>query len=234
MPTPSPSFLLVALMWFGMMAAMMLPVSIPWIRVLVSLGDAGGGMSRAVAGGGPGGRAEGAPGGARGGRGRGSAAAGRIMGRVRSGALFLAGYLSVWLMFSVAAAGVQLWASGVVPLGRDTPGAGFFLVGAGLYQLSPVKAACLRHCRNPLTWFLTRWRDGPRGALGMGWGHGLYCLGCCWALMALALVLGVMSLLWMAVLAAVVCIENLAPGGAVFGRVAGLGLVVWGVVVWVG
>ena len=208
MPVLSSSFLLAALMWFGMMAAMMLPVSVPWVRALISLSDGGGGV-RAGTPPTPGPRA-----------------------RVRSGALFLVGYLSVWLVFSVAAAAVQLGMAEVVPLGRDTPLAGFFLVGAGLYQLSPVKAACLRHCRNPLTYFLTRWRDGPRGALGMGWGHGLYCLGCCWALMALALVLGVMNLLWMAVLAAVVCLENLAPGGAVIGRVAGVGLVVWGVVVW--
>jgi len=213
-PALNTSLPLAALMWFGMMAAMMLPVSVPWVRVLVSLSD-GDGRVRS-----------GAP----------PALVPRrwLWAHVRSGALFLAGYLSVWLLFSVAAAAVQLGVAGVVPLGRDTPVAGFFLVGAGLYQLSPVKAACLRHCRNPLTWFLTRWRDGPRGALGMGWGHGLYCLGCCWALMALALVLGVMNLLWMAVLAAVVCIENLAPCGPVAGRVAGVGLVVWGVVVWMG
>ena len=198
----------------------MLPVSVPWVRVLVSLSHpgSGGGAARSRR-----------PGVADGGRG---AADG--WRRVRSGALFLAGYLSVWLLFSLAAAAAQLGVAAAVPLGRDTAVAGFLLVGAGLYQLSPVKAACLRHCRNPLTYFLTRWRDGPRGALGMGWGHGLYCLGCCWALMALALALGVMDLLWMAVLAAVVCVENLAPGGAVAGRVAGVGLVVWGVVVWVG
>lgn len=195
-------------MWFGMMAAMMLPVSVPWVRVLISLSDGGGGVRA------------------------GTPPAPGPWVRIRSGALFLAGYLSVWLLFSLAAAAVQLGTAAVVPLDRDGPLAGFFLVGAGLYQLSPVKAACLRHCRNPLTYFLTRWRDGPRGALGMGWGHGLYCLGCCWALMALALVLGVMNLLWMAVLAAVVCVENLAPGGPVIGRVAGVGLVVWGVVVW--
>ncbi len=208
-------------MWFGMMAAMMLPVSVPWVRVLISLSDGGGGgsgLARPHTAGVPD-----EPVRARNG-----------WSRFRAGTLFLAGYLSVWLLFSLAVAGVQLWLAAVVPLGRDTPVAGFFLVGAGLYQLSPVKAACLRHCRNPLTWFLTRWRDGSRGTLGMGWGHGLYCLGCCWALMALALVLGVMDLLWMAVLAAVVCIENLAPGGPVAGRVAGVGLVVWGVVVWVG
>ncbi len=209
MPVLNSSFLLAASMWFGMMAAMMLPVSIPWVRALISLSDGGGGVRAGVP------------------------SAREPWARVRSGALFLAGYLSVWLLFSLAAATVQLGTAAVVPLDRDGPLAGFLLVGAGLYQLSPVKAACLRHCRNPLTYFLTRWRDGPRGALGMGWGHGLYCLGCCWALMALALVLGVMNLLWMAVLAAVVCVENLAPGGAVIGRIAGVGLVVWGVVVWV-
>ncbi len=231
MPVLNTPFLLAALMWFGMMAAMMLPVSVPWVRVLVSLSDGGGrGPAReadAVAGGAA---ANGGPGDQPDASGFGIA---RWLARVRPGALFLAGYLSVWLLFSLAAAAVQLGTAAVVPLGRDTPVAGFFLVGAGLYQLSPVKAACLRHCRNPLTYFLTRWRDGPRGALGMGWGHGLYCLGCCWALMALALVLGVMNLLWMAVLAAVVFIENVAPGGAVIGRVAGVGLVVWGLVVWV-
>ena len=210
MPVLNTPFLLAALMWFGMMAAMMLPVSVPWVRALISLSD-GGGSVRA-----------------------GTPPAPGSWASVRSGTLFLAGYLSVWLLFSLAAAAVQLGTAAVVPLDRDGPLAGLLLVGAGLYQLSPVKAACLRHCRNPLTYFLTRWRDGPRGALGMGWGHGLYCLGCCWALMALALVLGVMNLLWMAVLAAVVFIENVAPGGAVVGRVAGVGLVVWGVVVWVG
>ena len=191
---------------------MMLPASVPWVRVLISLSD----------------------GGARGSR---NAAGGEVAGwwvRVRSGALFLAGYLSVWLLFSLAAAAVQYWLGERIALAGGGSLAGTALVGAGLYQLSPIKAACLRHCRNPLTYFLTRWRDGPRGALGMGWGHGLYCLGCCWALMALALVLGVMDLLWMAVLAAAVLIENTAPGGPVIGRVAGVGLVVWGVVVWAG
>ena len=199
-------------MWFGMMAAMMLPVAAPWVRAMVSLSEPGDRGS---------GRAAGREGTSQ-------------WARVRSGALFLAGYLSVWMLFSLAAAAVQIGLAGAVALDGDAPFAGLFLVGAGLYQLSPVKAACLRHCRNPLTYFLTRWRDGPRGALGMGWGHGLWCLGCCWALMALALVLGVMNLLWMAVLAAVVCVENLAPGGPVVGRVAGVGLVVWGVVVWAG
>ena len=206
----SSAFPVAALMWFGMMAAMMMPVSVPWVRVLISLGDEGGRGSRPAAG-------------------------GEVAGwwaRIRSGMLFLAGYLGVWLLFSLAAAAVQFWLGERIALAGGSPLAGAALVSAGLYQLSPVKAACLRHCGNPLTYFLTRWRDGPRGALGMGWGHGLWCLGCCWALMALALVLGVMNLLWMAVLAAVVLIENVAPGGPVIGRVAGVGLVVWGVVVW--
>lgn len=212
MPALNTPFPLAALMWFGMMAAMMMPVSVPWVRVLASLSDGGGRGSRPAAG-------------------------GEVVGswvRVRSGVLFLAGYLSVWLLFSLAAAAVQFWLGERIALAGGSPLAGAVLVGAGLYQLSPVKAACLRHCRNPLTYFLTRWRNGPRGAMGMGWGHGLWCLGCCWALMALALVLGVMNLLWMAVLAAVVFIENVAPGGAVIGRVAGVGLVVWGLAVWAG
>ncbi len=174
----------------------MFPVSVPWVRVLISLSDGS--------------------------------------GRVRAGALFLVGYLSAWLLFSLAAAAVQLSMAGMVLPARDAPAAGFLLVGAGLYQLSPAKAACLRHCRNPLSFFLARWRDGPRGILGMGWRHGLHCLGCCWALMALALVLGVMNPLWMTVLTGVVCIENLAPGGPALGRVTGMGLVVWGVAVWAG
>lgn len=212
MPLLSTSLPLAALMWFGMMAAMMLPVSVPWLRMLTSLSDGGGRGSRTAAGG----------------------EVARWWVPIRSGMLFLAGYLGVWLVFSLAAAAVQLWLGERIALAGGRPLAGAALVGAGLYQLSPVKAACLRHCRNPLTYFLTRWRDGPRGALGMGWGHGLWCLGCCWALMALALVLGVMNLLWMAVLAAVVFVENVAPGGPVVGRVAGVGLVVWGLVVWVG
>ena len=212
MPALNSSFLLATLMWFGMMSAMMLPVSVPWVRVLISLNDEGGRRSRPAAG-------------------------GEVAGwwvRTRSGTLFLTGYLGVWLLFSLAAAAVQFRLGERIALAGGSPLEGAVLVGAGFYQLSPVKAACLRHCRNPLTYFLTRWRDGPRGALGMGWGHGLYCLGCCWALMAPALVLGVMNLLWMAVLAAVVCIENLAPGGPVAGRIAGVGLVVWGLLVWAG
>ena len=211
MPALNTAFPLAALMWFGMMAVMMLPVSIPWVRVLVSLSDRGSRVRSGT-------RLAPAPG---------------LWTHIRSGALFLAGYLSVWMLFSLAAAAVQFWLGERIALAGGSSLAGTVLVGAGLYQLSPVKAACLRHCRNPLTYFLTRWRDGPRGALGMGWGHGLWCLGCCWALMALALVLGVMNLLWMAVLAAAVFIENVAPGGTVAGRVAGVGLVVWGVVVWV-
>lgn len=211
MPALNMSFALTALMWFAMMAVMMMPVSVPWVRVLVSLSDEGGRVR------------SGTP----------LAPARGPWTRLRSSVLFLAGYLSVWLLFSLAAAAVQLWLGERIALAGGSSLAGAVLVGAGLYQLSPVKAACLRHCRNPLTYFLTRWRDGPRGALGMGWGHGLWCLGCCWALMALALVLGVMKLLWMAVLAAVVFIENVVPGGAVVGRVAGVGLVVWGLAVWV-
>ena len=156
--------------------------------------------------------------------------------RAGSVGLFYSGYLSVWLAFSLVAASLQLVLGATGLLSADDrlgPRlSGLFLLGAGLYQATPLKSSCLRHCRNPLTFFLARWRDGPVGALRMGIGHGVFCLGCCWALMALALVLGVMNLAWMAALAFVVGVENLAPKGAVVGRVLGLALALWGAVVW--
>ena len=94
-------------------------------------------------------------------------------------------------------------------------------MAVGVFQLTPVKAACLSKCRSPMGYFLTRWHDGPMGALRMGMGHGRFCLGCCWALMVAAFVLGVMNLAWMAVLTVVMCAEKLVPAGATLGRGAG-------------
>ncbi len=106
---------------------------------------------------------------------------------------------------------------------------GALLIVAGLFQWSPLKTACLRHCRNPLSFFLSRWRDGPAGAFRMGFRHGAYCVACCWALMALAFALGVMNLLWMAALTLLLCLEKIAPAGRGTGRAFGLAFVVWGV-----
>ncbi len=146
---------------------------------------------------------------------------------------FGAGYFSIWLLFSLAAAAGQV-ALGSLGLldGRGALGAtagGVLLVAAGLYQLSPAKTACLRHCRSPMSFFLSRWDDGPVGTLRLGVSHGLFCLGCCWALMLLAFVFGVMSLAWMAVLMTLVVAENVGRRGLALSGWTGVGLIVAGV-----
>jgi predicted metal-binding membrane protein len=113
-------------------------------------------------------------------------------------------------------------------LALEATAGGTVLIGAGLFQLSPLKGACLTHCRNPLSYFLRSWRDGPVGAFRMGAAHGVFCVGCCWALMAVALALGVMNLLWMAALTGMLILEKNAPGGRQMGILFGWVLIVWG------
>ena len=103
------------------------------------------------------------------------------------------------------------------------------LFTAGAFQFAPLKRACLMHCRNPLTYFLTRWRDGAAGGFGMGFHHGLFCVACCWALMATTVAVGVMSLWWMAALAAIALVEQVAPHGDTFRRPLGVALIAAGV-----
>lgn len=144
---------------------------------------------------------------------------------------FAAGYGVVWAIFSVAMALTQasLAASGRLAAGRVGVVAGsVVLVAAGAFQFSALKSACLRHCRNPLSFFLARWHDGPIGGLRLGLSHGLYCLGCCWLLMATGFALGVMHLAWMAVVMAVTVIEQMTPAGPRVGRLFGAGLIVAG------
>ncbi len=148
-------------------------------------------------------------------------------------AVFLAGYLAVWSAFSVLATAAQ-WGlheaallSPMLAATRPWLGGGL-LLAAGTFQFTPLKQACLAKCRSPLGFLLTEWREGVRGALVMGVRHGGYCTGCCWALMALLLVGGVMNLVWVAALAAVVLGEKALPRGALLGKVGGLGLIVWG------
>lgn len=149
---------------------------------------------------------------------------------------FLAGYLLVWGLFSLAAAALQilLEKAGIVA-GMDMASAsrrlsGGLLIAAGLYQLSPFKDFCLRRCRNPAQ-FLTRYYSpGSAGALRMGLVHGAFCAGCCWLLMALLFVGGVMNLAWIALLTFIVAAEKLLPGGrriAVAGGVLCLGWGAW-------
>jgi predicted metal-binding membrane protein len=142
-------------------------------------------------------------------------------------ALGTAGYLGVWGLFALLATFAQ-WAlerSGLLsPMTMSAGHAlgGILLLMAGLYQLTPLKQACLRHCRSPFAFLTAHWRPGAVGAVRLGLVHGAYCLGCCWLLMALLFVGGVMSPFWIGALALYVLLEKLGPYGERLSRVAGL------------
>jgi len=133
--------------------------------------------------------------------------------------IFVAGYLAVWTAYGLAAyallRGVRALDVGFAAWDRQGPiVAGAVIVAAGLYQLTPLKRVCLRHCRSPLHFLLHGWHEGRLGAVRMGAAHGGYCVGCCWGLMLLLFGLGVMSLLWMAVVGALIFAEKALPFGA--------------------
>lgn len=164
------------------------------------------------------------------------ARAGKKMPFLGAGA-FALGYLAVWTLFSALAALAQ-W--GLHQAAMLSPAmsvlspriGGAVLVIAGAYQLSPWKNQCLTHCRSPLSFLMTHWRPGRRGAFSIGAHHGAFCLGCCWALMAILFVVGVMNLLWVAVLTVFVLLEKVGPKGALLARLGGVGLIVAGIV-WI-
>jgi predicted metal-binding membrane protein len=154
-------------------------------------------------------------------------------------ALFAAGYLAVWIGFSVVAALVQWRLHEAALLSPMMAAAsprlgGAILIAAGLYQLTPLKGACLTHCRSPLGFLMGHWRDGPSGGFTMGLHHGLYCLGCCWAVMCVLFVVGVMNLLWVAAIAAFVLLEKIGPAGVRVARLAGVAMIAIGVRVAMG
>jgi predicted metal-binding membrane protein len=140
---------------------------------------------------------------------------------------FVAGYLVVWVAFAVAAAGLQVLLAGLASRGPSL--AGGALIGAGLYQLTPLKSSCLRHCRSPLSNLLARWPIAPVDALRLGAVHGLFCVGCCWALMLVALGTGWAGWWWMALLTALVAAEKLTRSGVRLARWAGAALLALGV-----
>jgi len=148
--------------------------------------------------------------------------------------IFGLGYAMVWVGFSAGAAIAQ-WALHQTAMlspamaAADPRVGGTILVAAGAYQLTPMKRACLTHCRSPLGFLMASWRDGKWGALQMGIRHGTYCLGCCWALMCVLFAVGVMNLLWVAALTGFVLLEKVGPGGAIVSRIAGAGMVALGV-----
>ncbi len=142
--------------------------------------------------------------------------------------IFAGSYLVIWTLFSAAATAGQLLlenASMLYGASRITSVAGaVLLILAGLYQLTPFKNLCLAHCRSPFGFFMTEWRDGISGAFTMGLKHGAYCLGCCWMLMGLLFVFGVMNLIWVAALSILVLLEKLAPFGHTIARVSGVAM----------
>jgi len=123
--------------------------------------------------------------------------------------VFSSGYAGAWLIYSIAAASIQL----LLPHHVPTSIAAAILFTAGAFQFVPFKRACLMHCRNPLTYFLARWRDGASGGFRMGFHHGLFCVACCWALMATTLAVGMMSLWWMLLLGTVTLLEQVSRWG---------------------
>jgi predicted metal-binding membrane protein len=150
--------------------------------------------------------------------------------------VFVSGYIGAWTVYGLAAYGVfrLVTAAGTGWLAWDRSGpyvAGGAIAAAGIYQLSPLKELCLRHCRGPMHYVLHGWRSGRRGALRMGAEHGLYCVGCCWGLMVILFALGVMSLFWMLLVAGVIFAEKVFPYGLRLSRVFALAFVALGV--WV-
>ena len=145
-------------------------------------------------------------------------------GRVRTqiwSAAFVAGYLIVWASVGIVVWGAAIAASAIVMPEERAVAVAAILLLAGVYQFTPLKSRCLRACRTPADFLLTHWHLGLSGQLRLGIEHGLYCLGCCWALMALFVGVGAMSLVWAAGIALVVLIEKVRPEGVAFGRIAG-------------
>jgi predicted metal-binding membrane protein len=155
-------------------------------------------------------------------------------GRPLHSGLFTCGYLALWAAFSVVATLLQwlLHSYGFLSAMDATYspllGGGVLMV-AGMYQWSPLKRVCLRHCRSPLAFLLTHWREGPKGAWHMGVHHGAYCVGCCWALMLVLFVVGVMNVMWVMIIALYVLLEKLFFKSQRSEKLSGLLIILWGV-----
>ena len=147
--------------------------------------------------------------------------------------IFAVGYLATWAGFSLGATILQ-WGferTGILSpmlVGTNVIFGGVLLLAAGVYQLTPIKHACLRHCRSPLAFLITHWRRDARGALRMGLVHGAFCVGCCWFLMGLLFFGGVMNLYWIAGLALYILFEKTVPAGHWLGYGSGVVLIAWG------
>lgn len=147
--------------------------------------------------------------------------------------VFLLGYLLIWAGFSLLATCAQGTLHALLLLSSESSLAspllgGLVLLVAGMYQFTPLKQTCLSHCQSPLDFLMFHWREGAKGALFMGLHHGLFCLGCCWTLMLLLFVGGVMNLTWIALIAVFVLLERVATRGLMLSRMAGAILIIWG------
>jgi predicted metal-binding membrane protein len=192
---------LICLMWAIMMMAMMLPSAAPAILLAAALMRQRGG--------------------------------GRVFGPT---GLFALGYLEIWFGFSLFATVLQWGLDRVGLLSEDMavggPAlAGLLLIAAGLYQWTPLKQTCLVQCRSPFQHLVKYWRQGAFGPMLAGARHGVFCLGCCWMLMALLFVGGLMNVLWVAALAFLILIEKLLPIGPRISRLGGIALMIWGAIV---
>lgn len=152
--------------------------------------------------------------------------------------LFVAGYLTTWFGFSLVATLLQWWLEQLAVLtpmlkSQNALFSGIVLIVAGVYQWSPLKDACLRHCRGPLIFITQHWRSGVTGAWRMGLEHGAYCVGCCLLLMTLLFVGGIMNLLVIALIAILVLLEKLLPGGRGLARALGSLAIAMGIAVMV-
>ncbi len=155
-------------------------------------------------------------------------------GRSINDALFVSGYLALWTAFSFLATLLQ-WALhdygflNAMDATNSRALGGSVLILAGTYQWMPLKRACLNHCRSPLAFLMTSWREGAGGAWKMGLHHAAYCVGCCWALMLVLFVVGTMNLLWVALISVYVLLEKWLVTGEGARRWAGWALIIWGV-----
>ncbi len=195
-------FVMMFVMWVVMMIGMMTPTAAPMVLVFAR-------FSRTQ-------KAQGRP-------------------YVPTGAFF-AGYLTAWIGFSLVATALQ-WALDqaalLSPMMVSTSPllGGVILLAGGVFQLTPLKNACLIHCRSPLEFFMGHWRPGGVGAFRMGLAHGAFCLGCCWLLMGLLFFGGVMNLLWIGTITIFVLLEKVAPHGLAIARVSGVALIAAGIFV---
>jgi predicted metal-binding membrane protein len=194
-------FALMFLMWAVMMVGMMTPSVAPMVLIYARVGRQAAQQGRALA----------------------------------PTGWFVAGYMLAWVGFALFATAGQ-WALESAALltpemnvGSNTVG-GIVLIAAGIYQWTPLKDTCLRQCQAPLA-FIQRhggFRQAPAGSLSLGLRHGLYCIGCCWPLMALLFIGGIMNVLWIAGLAVLILAEKVIPAGRILSRIAGIGLVAMG------